>query len=102
VLALVEVTKSRTPRTTEEQGHIDVLHSRIRKIEGCEGLLALRDSATGDALTIVLWRDRAAMDNGVKALSEDSDWAETAQRMQKTLGIEVVGELRTYEVAMNI
>jgi quinol monooxygenase YgiN len=106
MLASVGVTKSRTPRTDDEQSSLDQalmpLYSRVRKGDGCEGILILRDQATGDAFTIYMWRDQAAMDKGIKALSEDSAQMETAQRALQELKIEVVGETRTYEVTMNI
>ena len=70
------------------------VYSRVRQAEGCEGLLVLRDSATGGAFTIVLWRDQTAMDSGIKVFSEDPVQAETFQRALEAVGIEVVGEPR--------
>jgi hypothetical protein len=106
VIASVSVTKSRTPRTDEEQSSLNrslmPVYSRVRQAEGCEGLLVLRDSATGDAFTIILWRDQTAMDSGVNAFSEDPVQAETFQRGLETLGIEVVGEPRIHDVTTNI
>jgi len=33
-----------------------------RQAEGCEGMIMLRDTSTGEGLTISLWRDQAAAD----------------------------------------
>jgi len=44
-----------------------------RKLDGCEGLYAMTDSASGSGITIILWRDQAAMQAAADHLAADNE-----------------------------
>jgi quinol monooxygenase YgiN len=66
--------------------------NETRKQEGCEGVWAVADSATGETIAVVLFRDQAALDAS-RALQ--ARFLEAAP----TMGI-TVGEAKVYDTVV--
>jgi hypothetical protein len=54
--------RSAGPESEEMRAFLEKAVSEARAFDGCEAVVAMRDPATGEALSINLLRDQAAMD----------------------------------------
>ena len=50
------------PTTDEERKLLDDNFAAGRQVDGCEGMISIRNPSTGEGLAISLWRDQAAAD----------------------------------------
>jgi heme-degrading monooxygenase HmoA len=55
----------------EMQGIVRDTAKRQGDVEGCEGILMMRNPATGENLHVTLWRDEAAMKAGARYQDEE-------------------------------
>jgi hypothetical protein len=54
----------------------DVIEA-TRALDGCEGIVVLRDSGSGDGFAVALWRDQAAIDAAAAKIRADIEQART-------------------------
>jgi hypothetical protein len=77
MIAQVWKTAGSPPTTEDDLKSGQATIERLRAVDGCEGMHALVDLATGDGLAIAFWRDESAMKAADRALAAEMDEAKT-------------------------